>query len=73
MLLVDDRGHNLEDPFRVNQGSRDSSKMRLHHRVNKKTLGGLPKKSAIINVPDKRDWGQPACPMVWKKYEEENE
>jgi hypothetical protein len=29
--------------------------------------------STDINVPDKRDRGQPACPKVWKKYEERNE
>jgi hypothetical protein len=26
----------------------------------------------IMIVPYKRDWGQPACPKVWKKYEDEN-
>jgi hypothetical protein len=27
----------------------------------------------FVIVPDKRNRGQPACSIVWKKYEEENE
>jgi hypothetical protein len=27
--------------------------------------------TVYVLVPDRRDWGQPACPKVRKKYEEE--
>ncbi len=29
--------------------------------------------TSIVSAHYKKDWGQPACPMVWKKYEEEDE
>ncbi len=34
---------------------------------------GIKTLEIIVRVPNKRDRGQPAYPMVWKKYEEENE